>query len=101
MGLVRRQLSVISCQIGQLSEQTTVSGPTVSGNCKCFPGIETTVRSYSFRADNCKILQFPLAIAKSDRFWTKKNGTSSGQIKILRPLLKFKHSPNMVPMTLI
>ena len=24
---------------------------------------------------------------KSGRFWTKKNGTSSGQIKILRPLL--------------
>ena len=37
---------------------TAVSGPTVSGNCKCFPGTETTVRSYSFRADNCKILQF-------------------------------------------
>ena len=29
------------------------------GNCKCFPGTETTVRSYSFRADNCKILQLP------------------------------------------
>ena len=63
-----------NCQWGQLSVETTVSGdyrqwrqlsvgtavsgPTVSGNCKCFPGTETTVRSYSFRADNCKILQF-------------------------------------------
>ena len=71
---VRRQLSVSNCQCSQLSVRTTVSadncqwrqlsvgttvsGPTVSGNCKCFPGTETTVRSYSFRADNCKILQF-------------------------------------------
>ena len=45
---VRGKLSVISCQIGQLSVETTVSGPTISGTCKCFPGIETTVRSYSF-----------------------------------------------------
>ena len=59
-----RQLSVgttvrsDNCKIRQLSVGTAVSGPTVSGNCKCFPGTETTVRSYSFRADNCKILQF-------------------------------------------
>ena len=59
-----RQLSVETtvngdnCQWRQLSVGTAVSGPTVSGNCKCFPGTETTVRSYSFRADNCKILQF-------------------------------------------
>ena len=38
---------------------------------------------------------------KSGHFRTKKNGTSSGQIKILRPLLQFKHSQNMVPMTFI
>merc|ERR1712155_245550 len=59
-----RQLSVgttvrsDNCKIRQLSVGTAVSRPTVSGNCKCFPGTETTVRSYSFRADNCKILQF-------------------------------------------
>ena len=65
---VSRQLSDINCQCGQLSVRTTVSadncqcrqlsvgttvrGPTVSGNCQCFPGTETTVRSYSFRACN-------------------------------------------------
>ena len=49
-----RQLSVETtvsgdnCQWRQLSVGTAVSGPTVSGNCKCFPGTETTVRSYSF-----------------------------------------------------
>merc|ERR1712173_170773 len=68
-----RQLSVgttvrsDNCKIRQLSVGTAVSGPTVSGNCKCFPGTETTVRSYSFRADKCKILQFPLAIATVPR----------------------------------
>ena len=54
-----------NCQWRQLSVGTTVSGPTVSGNCKCFPGIETTVRSYSFRADNCMILQFQIATVPS------------------------------------
>ena len=47
---------------------TAVSGPTVSGNCKCFSGTETTVRSYSFRADNCKILQFQGHAHKSIHF---------------------------------
>ena len=46
-------------------------------------------------------VDFDLKFAKSGRFWTTKNGTSSGQIEILRPLLWFKHSPNMVPMTFI
>ena len=55
---MRTTVSGDNCQWRQLSVGTTVSGPTVSGNCKCFPGTETTVRSYSFRADNCKILQF-------------------------------------------
>ena len=54
----RTTVSGDNCQWRQLSVGTAVSGPTVSGNCKCFPGTETTVRSYSFRADNCKILQF-------------------------------------------
>ena len=50
------------CKIRQLSDRSTVSGTTVSGpwttvrrNCQCS---EKTVRSYSFRSDNCKILQF-------------------------------------------
>ena len=55
---IRITLNSDNCKIRQLSVGTAVSGPTVSGNCKCFPGTETTVRSYSFRADNCKILQF-------------------------------------------
>ena len=29
------------------------------------------------------------------------DGTSGGKIKILRPLLQFKHFPNMTPMTFI
>merc|ERR1711978_239837 len=60
---VETTVSGDNCQWRQLSVGTAVSGPTVSGNCKCFPDTETTVRSYSFRADNCKFLQFPLAIA--------------------------------------
>ena len=48
---VETTVSGDNCQWRQLSVGTAVSGPTVSGNCKCFPGTETTVRSYSFRAD--------------------------------------------------
>ena len=33
---------------------------------------------------------------KSACFWTTKNGTSGAPIKILWPLLYFKHLPNMV-----
>ena len=32
---------------------------------------------------------------KSGCFRTTKNGTSGGKIKVLRPLLYFKHSPNI------
>ena len=62
--VLRRQLSMINCQWGQLSVGTTVRGPTVRGNCQNFSGTgttvsgRTTVRPYSFEADNCQILVF-------------------------------------------
>ena len=42
-----------------------------------------------------------VTFAKSAHLWDQKKGTLIGQIKILRPLLQLKHSPNMVTMTFI
>ena len=47
-----------NCQWGQPSVGTTVRGPTVRGNCQSSSSTKTTLRSYSFRVDNCKTLQF-------------------------------------------
>ena len=43
----------------------------------------------------------PVTFAKKAHFWDQKNGSSGGIIKILRPLLSFKHSPNIAVMTFI
>ena len=71
---IRRQLSDIICQLGQLSARTTVSSDicqpgqlsdrttvrwaTVRLNCQSFSGRWTTVRPDSFEADNCQTWQF-------------------------------------------
>ena len=36
-----------------------------------------------------------ITFAQSARLWDQKNGASVGQIKVLRPLSLFKHSPNI------
>ena len=66
------QLSAVrsyNCQIGQLSNRTTVSGPwtTVRGNCQCS---EKTVRSYSCPLPNCqwKLFSFEITLSHNIRY---------------------------------